>query len=119
MKLFKCFAKLNRSLCSSPLSGKLNFSLWIAEVLAKNRGVKLFTFYTRITAETTQTIIIFILILPECSSFKFQNGGHGDLASLLLSKEPSIIECCFDVTCVPSLLRTTRIQVSLPTAETT
>ena len=34
VKVFKCFMKLNRSLCSSPLSGILNFSLWIAEVLA-------------------------------------------------------------------------------------
>ena len=34
VKVFKCFTKLNRSLCSSPLSGTLNFSLWIVEVVA-------------------------------------------------------------------------------------
>ena len=30
----KCVVKLNRSLCSSPICGTLNFSLWIAKVLA-------------------------------------------------------------------------------------
>ena len=34
VKVFKCFTKLNRSWCSTPLSGALNFSLWSAEVLA-------------------------------------------------------------------------------------
>ena len=34
VKVFKCFTKLNRSLCSLLLSRSLNFSLWIAEVLA-------------------------------------------------------------------------------------
>ena len=34
VKVFKCFTKLSRSLCSSPLSGTLNLSLWTAEVLA-------------------------------------------------------------------------------------
>ena len=33
VKVFKCFMKLNRWLCSSLLSGTLNFSLWIAKVL--------------------------------------------------------------------------------------
>ena len=33
VKGFKCFTKLNRSSFSSRLSGTLNFSLWIAEVL--------------------------------------------------------------------------------------
>ena len=32
VKDFKCFTKLNKSLCLSPHSGTLNFSLWIAEV---------------------------------------------------------------------------------------
>ena len=32
VKVFRCFTKLKRSLCSSPLSGTLNFSLWIAKV---------------------------------------------------------------------------------------
>ena len=39
MKVFKCFTTLNRLLCSSPLSGTLNFSLWIAEVLALEQEV--------------------------------------------------------------------------------
>ena len=34
VKVSKCFTKLNRSLCSLPLCGTLNFSLWIAKVLA-------------------------------------------------------------------------------------
>ena len=34
VRAFKCFTKFNRSLCSSPLVGTLNFSLWIVEVLA-------------------------------------------------------------------------------------
>ena len=34
VKVFKYFMKLNRSLCSLPLSGTLDFSLWIAKVLA-------------------------------------------------------------------------------------
>ena len=34
VKVFKCFTKLNRSLCLSPLSETMIFSLWIAEVLA-------------------------------------------------------------------------------------
>ena len=33
-KVFKCFTMLDRSLGSSPLGGTLNFSLWIAKVLA-------------------------------------------------------------------------------------
>ena len=36
VKVFKCFAMLDRSLGSSPLTGTLNLSLWIAEVLALN-----------------------------------------------------------------------------------
>ena len=34
VKAFKCVTKLRRSLCSLPLSGTLNFSLGIGEVLA-------------------------------------------------------------------------------------
>ena len=34
VKVFKCFTMLDRSMGSSPLGGTLNFSLWIAEVLA-------------------------------------------------------------------------------------
>ena len=34
VKVFRCLTKLKRSLCSSPLRGTLNFSLWIGEVLA-------------------------------------------------------------------------------------
>ena len=34
VKVFKCFTKLDRSFCLWPLSGTLNFSLWITEVLA-------------------------------------------------------------------------------------
>ena len=34
VKVFKCFMMLDKSLGSSPLSGTLNFSLWIAELLA-------------------------------------------------------------------------------------
>ena len=34
VNIFKCFTKLSRSLCSLLLSRSLNFSLWIAEVLA-------------------------------------------------------------------------------------
>ena len=33
VKVLKCFTMLNSSLGSSPLSGTLNFSFWIAEVL--------------------------------------------------------------------------------------
>ena len=29
--IFKCFTRLNRLLCSSPCSGTLNFSLWMAD----------------------------------------------------------------------------------------
>ena len=39
VKVFMCFTMLNRSLGSSPLSGTLNFSLWIAEVLALEQEV--------------------------------------------------------------------------------
>ena len=34
VKVFKCFTRLDRSMGSSLLGGTLNFSLWIAEVLA-------------------------------------------------------------------------------------
>ena len=38
VRFYKYFTKLNRSLSSLPLSGTLNFSLWIAEVLALDPG---------------------------------------------------------------------------------
>ena len=43
VRVFKCFAMLDRSLGLSPLSGTLNFSSWIAEVLALNLDLSVAT----------------------------------------------------------------------------